>query len=439
MTSMPSLSVRAARRVRPVGFRSASHRPKGLRWVMAAEVLASALGFAVMVHLARDLGPSSFARFEFAAAVAAWLLVVVRGGVDTIVYREAARRPSLIRPLTEVLIGLRGLAALGAYACVLALAALVGSERGMVVAVAGLLLFPSVFVTDVGLRVSGRLGWIALAQVVRSLAYVGFALSVVRSPGDVLRAGWCLVLAEVGGALVPFVWHVGGFGWPRVRFRRRAWVVVARRGMIAGLTRFGRVSLYGADLLVLGWWAGAEFGAYAAARRIVFGLVALGLVLPASLAPAIARQWACGTSLARGLIEDSMLRLWALSVPAGLVLMVMAGRWMPLLFGDGYRDGGPWLALIAARLPWLLTASFIQAALVACRRESWVLDQTVGLVVLAVILVPVSAAVAGPWGVGWSLLMIEFVAAVSGWRMLGRLGLTPRWSVRRERLRGNFP
>ncbi len=49
------------------------------------------------------------------------------------------------------------------------------------------------------------------------------------------------------------------------------------------------MSLYGADLLALGWWAGAELGPYAAARRLVFGLVALGLVVPASVAPAIAR------------------------------------------------------------------------------------------------------------------------------------------------------
>ena len=63
----------------------------------------------MIVYLARRLGPSSFARVEYAAAVAAWLLVVVRGGVDVIVYREAARRPRLIRPLTDLLIGLRWL------------------------------------------------------------------------------------------------------------------------------------------------------------------------------------------------------------------------------------------------------------------------------------------------------------------------------------------
>src|SRR5262245_25306363 len=97
-------------------------RPTGVRWVLAAELFATTLGFMVMVHLARRLGPSSFARFEYASAVAAWLLVVVRGGVDVIVYREVARRPRLVRPLTEVLVGLRGLAAIAGYCVVLGMA-----------------------------------------------------------------------------------------------------------------------------------------------------------------------------------------------------------------------------------------------------------------------------------------------------------------------------
>lgn len=427
---------RAADRVGP---KPASRRPKGLRWVLVAELLTNFLGFAVMVHLARRLGPTSFARLEYAAAVAAWLLVLVRGGVDVIVYREGARRPSLIRPLTEVLIGLRGLAALAGYTLILVLALLAGPECGPVMAIAGLILIPAALVTDAGLRVSGRFGWLALGQAVRSLAYVGLAVALVRNPGDLRRAAWCLVSAEVAGTIVPLVWHTCQLGWPRVRYRKRVWQVVARRGAVAGITRFGRVSLYGADLLILGWWATEELGAYAAARRIVFGFVALGLVLPASLAPAIARQWACGANLARGLIEESLVRIWVVSLPAVLVLMLMAGRWMPLLFGDRYREGGPWLVLIAARLPWLLTASFVQAALTACRRESWVFDQTVGLVLMALVLVPTAAALAGPWGVGWVLLAIEMVAAVGGLRMLGKLGLSPRWYLWRYGLRGLLP
>jgi len=416
-----------ARRARSGAEAGPCHRPAGLTWLMASELFASALGFGVMVHLARRLGPPGFARVEFASAVAAWLLVVVRGGVDVIVYREAARRPRLVRPLTELLIGLRIAAALVGYAIVLAVAALAGGDRGGVVAVAGLILVPSAFVADVGLRAEGRLRALALAQGVRAVGYAGLAVGLVRGPGDAARAAWCLASAEGFAALVPLAWHTTAHGLPRPRWRRRSWTVLTYRGAITGLTRFGRVSLYGADLLVLGWWAAPELGAYAAARRLVFALVALGLVVPAAMAPAIARAWASGAPLARGLIADGLARLWMLSLSATIGLIVLADWGMPFLFGRAYRQGGPWLALVAARLPWLLTTSFLQAALVSCRRETWVLDQVVGLSALALVIVPAAAAVAGAWGVGWAVLMIEVAGSVGGWRMLERLGVAPSW------------
>ena len=399
----------------------------GLVWLMASELLASVVGFAVMVQLARRLGPPAFARVEYAAAVAAWLLVVVRGGVDVIATREAARRPRLVGPLTGALLGLRGALAVAGYLLVLAVAVLVGPERGPVVAVAGLMLFPSVFVADVGLRASGRFKTLALGQAVRTLGHAAVALGLVQGPADVLRAAWCLVLAEGLGALVPLAAHASEHGFPRPRFRRRAWLVLARRGAIAGLTRFGRVSLYGADLLALGWWAGTELGSYAAARRLVFGLVALGLVVPSAVAPAIARAWAAGAPNARRLIAEALAALWGLSLPAAVGLALTADRWMPLLFGPSYRAGGPWLALVAARLPWLLTASFDQAALIACRRETWVLDQMLGLMLLAVVAIPFAAAWGGPWGAGSAALGIEVLGAIGGWRLLRRLGVAPPW------------
>jgi O-antigen/teichoic acid export membrane protein len=127
------------------------------------------------------------------------------------------------------------------------------------------------------------------------------------------------------------------------------------------------------------------------------------------------------------MVAEALAALWALSLPASVGQALTADRWMPLLFGESYRQGGPWLALVAARLPWLLTASFDQAALVSCRRETWVLDQMFGLSVLAVAVVPVSAAWGGPWGVGWAALGIEILGAVGGWRRLARLGVAPPW------------
>ena len=417
------------RRPRPLRRdRPGPGRPSGLAWLVAAEAAAGGLGFLGLVHQARRLGPGPFARVESAAAVAAWLLVLVRGGFDVIVYREAARRPRLVGPLTDLLLGLRLAAAAVGLLVVLLLAAGSGAGQGGPLALAGLTLLASAFAADVGPRARGELGWVAFAQTARAFGFVSSTFLLVRGPGDVLPAAGCLALGEGVGALVFLARHAAEFGAPRPRFRRRAGLVLARRGLVAGLTRFGRVTLYGADLLLLGYGLGGATGEYAAARRVVYALLALGIVVPSALGPGIGRAWAAGPDEARRAIGRAIGLLWSASLPAAVGLGLTADRWMPALFGPDYRDGGAWLALVAARLPWTLAAAFAQAALVACRREGGSLRLVAAQLAFGAVAMPVGLWVSGVTGVGRAAIGVELFGAVYGWVLLARLGVATPWA-----------
>jgi hypothetical protein len=124
-----------------------------------------------------------------------------------------------------------------------------------------------------------------------------------------------------------------------------------------------------------------------------------------------------------------MAGLGALVLPAvaGLSLTSMSGRWMAALFGPAFRDGGMWLVLVAARLPWLLAGSVSQAALIACRREDEALSLVAGMATLAALTIPLAAWCHGPWGVGIASLCVEGAGAVAGWLLLRRIGVAPPW------------
>lgn len=401
-------------------------RVTGLAWLLGAELLAGVVGFLATVHLARRLGPHGFGRLEFATAVAAWLLVAVRGGIEQIVYREAARRPRLIVRFTELLLGLKCAGAALGFLLTLILAACLGLDRGGVVLVAGLILLPSALAADVAPRAEGRLEVLAAALGFKAAGYALAAWQLVSGPTDLLLAAACAVAGEFVSSALLYVVHARHYGFTRPRYQKQAWILLIRRGAVASLIRFGRVGLYGADLLVLGpWFTAAEAGPYAAARRLVFALVALGLVVPSAVAPRIARAWAAGEGPARRVLSIWVHRLLLASLPASVGLMATADRWMPLLFGPSYRDGGVWLIVVAARLPWLLAASTAQAALVACRRERAALLLVASMVVLALAAVPIGAAIGGLWGVAVALLVVEVVGALGGWFALRPLRIAP--------------
>jgi O-antigen/teichoic acid export membrane protein len=193
--------------------------------------------------------------------------------------------------------------------------------------------------------------------------------------------------------------------------------------------RFARVSLYAADVLALGWWACDGFGPYAAARRVVFSLVAVGLVVPSALGPALARGWVEGAENARRLNHAVMCGLWGLALPAAVGLGLTGERWMSALFGPEYDSGGAWLGLVAARLPWLLGAAYAQAALVALRQERASVRLVLGQCALAAVLLPVAVVKSGAWGAGVALVLVEVAGAVGGWAMLFRAGAAPWWGA----------
>ncbi len=359
--------------------------------------------------------------------MAAWLLVVVRGGVDVVVYREAARRPRLIRPLTDLLIGLRLAWATAGFAAALMVAAFIGPDRGGVVVVACLGLFPSALAADVSPRARGRFGWVAAVQAARTFQYAGLMLLLISSSTHVLRAAWCAVAAECVGAGLFGLRHWRAFGWPRPRFRRRAWRVLARRGAVAGLARLGRVGLYAADVLALGAVASSDLGAFAASRRLVFGLVTVGLIVPSSMGPILARAWSAGVTPTRQAIGRAMLTIVSMSLPAAVGMILLADRLMPALFGTAYRHAGPLLVANAARLVPLLVGNLHQAALVACRRESPTMGLVMIQVVLAATLLPLAALRGGGVAVGWCLALIETLGAVGAWLLLRRLRIAPPW------------
>lgn len=401
------------------------------RWgvLVAAEIFSATIGFAVLIRSARLLGPEAFSSVEYAAAVAGVVLVAVRGGVETIVHREAARRPRLIAPLSEALILVKiTLAALG----LLVIAALgFAGGRPAITLVGGCLLIPAALCLDVGPRALGQFGVLAAVQAARAIGIGCAALLLVRGPENALGAASCAVIAESVAAVAFAAIHIRLHGMPRPRIRLHAAWCLAERGAVASLCRLGRVFLYAADVLVLCTLATvSDAGTYAAGRRVVFAIIGIAVVVPAALGPIVAAAWKeSGPAAARALIERSTSRLLGPAVAVAFGLILTAEGWMPFLFGSIYRDGSASLRVIAARLPLLLLAATVGTTLIAVRRERESLRIVGTSCALALVVVPIAALIRGAIGAGVAMIGVELFAAAAGWIALRKIAAAPRFPV----------
>jgi O-antigen/teichoic acid export membrane protein len=213
-------------------------------------------------------------------------------------------------------------------------------------------------------------------------------------------------------------WHAARYPLPRPRFRARAWLIIAPRGVVASTTRFLRVGLYSLDIVVLGFLVGSGWGTYAAARRVVFAVVAIGLVIPAAYGPILGKAWAAGVEPFRAVLRRCAALLCLVAIPACVVLAANSREWMRMLFGAEFAAGWLWLCLLAARLPFLLGATLAQTALIARRREAEALRVVAASALLACVLVPSAAVWMGPFGVACSLIVIEVFGGALGWSCL---------------------
>lgn len=400
--------------------------PRVLSWLLASEMAATVIGFGSLIHVARHLGASSFAGVEFATLLASVMLVWVRGGIESIALRECSRKPRLIGRWATSLIVTKIALAILAFGLLCVVTTCVRSELQMPIIAAGLILFPSAFLADLGLRAEGRLGWVAVAQLVRAASLAIVVTLLVRGSDDAVAAAVCAVIAECITVGMLLAVHVHNYGPIRLRVSARALRVLCHRGMIASVSRFGRVVLFTADMLVLGFLTNSEgTGSYAAARRIVFALIGVGIIFPSAVAPMIARASLSGPFEVRAAVARASRWLLAIALPASLGLIFTSRGWMEFLFGETFRDGGPALAILAARLPILLLSVLNLSALVAVREERAAL-KIVGLTCgLAAVLVPFGVIGFGWLGAGVSMLVVETFLAAGGWISLQKRGFAP--------------
>ncbi len=395
--------------------RRAGSPTSGLSWVLAAEAFAGRARVRRAGAPARRLGPAVVRAGGVRRGGRRLAARAGPGRCGPVVYREAARRPRLVGPLTDLLIGLRCLAACLGYALVLVVAAPVGPGRGGAVAVAGLALFA------LGLgrrrRASGhepaRLGRARPGGAGGRLGFGGLRPGprARRRPPrrglPRLRRG-----ARRGD---PCPRHAADTASPRPSPETcEPGPRSSRGGRRAHAVRSGDASTGPTSWR---WLVGRERPR--PVRGGPTGRLRPGRTRardPGHPRPRVARAWSLGPATARKQVADALSALWTLSLPASVGLALTSDRWMPTLFGGSYRDGGFYLALIAARLPWLLAASFAQSALVAFRREGLCLRLVLAQTLLAALLIPAGAVAAGPWGVGWASFAVE---AFGAYRRLG--------------------
>jgi PST family polysaccharide transporter len=326
-----------------------SGRWSGLRadafWQLMERGTRLALGFAMSLLIARQLGPGSFGIYSFAVSLVALFAFLGQAGLEAILLRELVRDPGGTRAnmSSSLLLRLAGAVLAGIAAVALAIATASGELASAPLLVmilsfsgvmqAGWIVEPWLQVHDEFRRAAlAKIAAYAVAAALRLAALatdqplVFLALATVSESALCALLLWLAALRRRGGG-------PGRLSWPDPKHLRQMARLVAPM-LLSALT----VALYSRlDVFMLGVMIGPEAaGLYSAATLVSEGFYLLPTAVMAAAAPRLARLYVADHNA----FAASLARLVRLLSTAGLLIvggtLLAAPFVVPLLFGQDY-------------------------------------------------------------------------------------------------------
>lgn len=367
--------------------------------LFGGEAVSKVCVLLAFAYLARVLSPSDYGTVELALSVTMFFVLGVESGMGSYGARIVAADPSQAPSIVPRVAILRGLLGLPAFLLILAVAAQYRAAGLGVLAVNGIAVLLTPFLTQWVFQGLAQMHWVAAGTALRNMTFVALVLLLVR-PGSDIRL---VAAAEVGGVAA-----LGLFNLWVLRSRLR--VALDWHGLWPGVTRvFGDVwslglsdftwaCLWYSPAVVLGWATGGrtdQVAWIAASVRIVNALHTFVFLYFFNLLPGLAQALATGIDDWQRLMQRSMrVALWpAVLFAVGGTLIAPAA--MPLVYGAEYASAVVPFQAVVWMIPVAWFSGHYRFSLIAAGRQRWEFLASAGA---AIVVVGGAWLLAGTWG-----------------------------------------
>ena len=310
--------------------------------ISAATWVAQALGFLVVVYVARTLGAGALGQMALAQAIVLQFRFVADMGFDLLGSRRIAANRAAATSTAADLAGARLLNAAiagGALAAV-ALAADRFVPVGWITAVFGLSLVCWALSLEWAFMGLERMDLVGLARFTAAAVWLLLVLALVRRGTSLVVVPAAYVAGQACGAGLLFAQFRRAHGPVRVRFHGDAWLASLRQAAPIGLSFIVIQIHVGFGLVALGLFDGERAaGLYAAPQRLVLYLTAVSSMLGAAVYPRLSALWTEEREGYERVVRLGFRVMVLASVPLAVGGALVARPLLDLVYGPGYQDG----------------------------------------------------------------------------------------------------
>jgi len=390
---------------------------KNILVLFASQIVSMGIGFFYLIFSARYLGPELFGLLTFALAFTGIFGLLLDLGLNNLAIREVARDKSRANEylsnitFIKLIMGVItfGLTAVVAYSL---------GYSGETLAVVYLLTLSTIFVAFTAsfyaiFQSFERMEYLSIGAILSGLLLLtGAVILIARSAGVVAFAAIYLVC----NALVlgySFFITKRKFHLFKVEVDLDFWGPTIRQALPFGLSGFFTTIYFWIDSLMLSLIQGNQaVGWYNAGYRLVFSLLFIPTVFSAAVFPAMSRFHISSRDSLHMMWKKFIRFMLILGIPIAVGTTLLAGRVVPLIFGEGYA---PSVAVVQL-LIWSLVFIFVNAAFVRLfesTNKQIIVTKITGLMVIVnvainLVLIPKFSYV----GASIAILITESIALV---------------------------
>jgi polysaccharide transporter, PST family len=340
-------------------------------WLVAERILSGLLSITVTAAVARHLGPAGFGVLSFALSLVLLFATLWTLGLSGLIVRELVRDPDRQAELVGTMTGIRLVGGVLAIAAAITLTFVLGTDAQTRLAVAilavGVLTLYAFDGIDFWLQaqVRSRNAVIARSTALVIASVINIGLIIIDAPLLIFVLAAALEYALAGFGLLFVYVRLGGSprSWTFSPTLTRRLLATSWPLILSGVANAINLRV---DQLMLGVMKGPEtVGTYAAAARLSEVWYFIPIAIAASFFPAMVRAHAGDRrSFDRwmGRLYDLMV---ALALPIAIVVSLLSAQLVYLLYGDGYAESAPILAIHVWAGPFVFLGAALSRWLIA--------------------------------------------------------------------------
>lgn len=356
---------------------STASKKKILKNTLALSIpstLNPVISFVLVLIISRYLGVQGLGQYSLVLAYLSIFATLAILGLDHLVVREAAKRPSDI----HVLFFNAGL-----FGTVSSLVSLLAMNLLLVVMGYETEVIQSGFICSLSLVASTAIGYMeAIFRSVEKAEYVTFTYL----PENVLRVAVCVALILSGygivalfaailgtrivAALIMFSFYVKVLGKPGARFDGDVWRLLAVEApTFASIAIFSTIHLSLDQIMLSKLKSVDAVGVYSAADRLLEICRTTPVAFAAALLPVLTREYIEGVERLRKLTVDSLRYVFIATVPIVIGTALLADQIIAFIFGAKFAASVPVLRLHIFSLVPFSMAYILAHVLVATNNQ----------------------------------------------------------------------